>query len=249
MRLHVLSDLHMEFGEVQIPVVDCDAVVLAGDISTKFAGVRWALRQWTDRPVIYVLGNHEYYGAKFPRLVDKLREETRGTHVHVLENECLRVGGVTFFGATLWTDLELNSDWVTGAAEAGSVMNDYKRIRNSEVHFRHLAPRDTRQRHLASREALAAVLANGSAARTVVVTHHAPALQSLPEKRRAQLISCAYASRLEDLIQQYQPPLWIHGHIHHSHDYQIGRTRVLANPRAYPDDINPGFVPDLVVEV
>jgi hypothetical protein len=32
-------------------------------------------------------------------------------------------------------------------------------------------------------------------------------------------------------------------------DYQIGETRVLANPRAYPDKPNPGFIPDLTVDI
>jgi len=249
MRLHLLSDLHMEFGAVEIPRVDCDVVILAGDISTKHLGVRWAIQQWPDVPVIYVLGNHEYYGARFPRLVEKLRAAAAGTHVHVLENDTVSLGGMTFFGATLWSDLELNSDWITGAAEAGSVMNDYQRIRNSDAHYRHLHPADTRAQHLKTREALAATLADGNGARTVVVTHHAPSIQSLPAHRREKLLSCAYASRMEDFIQEHQPRLWIHGHIHHSNDFQIGATRVLANPRAYPDEPNATFDPALVVEL
>jgi Icc-related predicted phosphoesterase len=249
MRLRILSDLHMEFGAVQIPPVDCDAVVLAGDISTKLHGVRWAIEQWPTTPVVYVLGNHEYYGAKFPKLIQTLRDAAEGTQVHILENETVTIGGFQFFGATLWTDLELNSDWLTGAAEAGPVMNDYKRIRNSDVHYRHLHAGDTRRQHLKTRAALATALAGGNASRTIVVTHHAPSPLSLPEKRRPDLISCAYASRLEGFIHEHQPPLWIHGHIHHSNDYQLESTRVLANPRGYPDEPNRNFKPDLIVDL
>ncbi len=249
MRIHVLSDLHMEFGEVQIPKVDCDVVVLAGDISTKHHGFFWALRQWRDVPVIYVLGNHEYYGENFPRLVDKLREQAHGTNIHVLENESIKVGPITFFGATLWTDFELHHDWFHSSAEAESAMNDYKRIRNSNVHFRRLHPRDTRLWHFTSRQALATLLDSGVSASTVVVTHHAPSALSLPERRRAKVLSAAYASSMEGFIEQYQPLLWVHGHIHHHNDYRIGKTRILANPRAYPDEPSPTFQPDLVVEV
>jgi Icc-related predicted phosphoesterase len=249
MRIHVLSDLHIEFGEVQIPNVDCDVVVLAGDISTKHHGFFWALRQWPNVPVIYVLGNHEYYGENFPRLVDKLRVQARGTNIHVLENESIQIGKIIFFGTTLWTDFELHHDSLSAVVEAGSVMNDYKRIRNSDVHFRKLYPRDTRLWHLVSRQALAAALEGGAGANTVVVTHHAPSGLSLPERRRAKVLSAAYASPMDEFIAQYQPLLWVHGHIHHPNDYQIGRTRVLANPRAYPDEPNPKFQPDLVVEI
>jgi Icc-related predicted phosphoesterase len=89
----------------------------------------------------------------------------------------------------------------------------------------------------------------GDSSAGIIVTHHAPSMLSLPERRRTEEISCAYASNLEPLILQYQPRLWIHGHIHHSNDYCIAQTRVLANPRAYPDKPNPGFIGDLVVEV
>jgi hypothetical protein len=42
MRIRILSDLHQEFGEADVPEVACDCVVLAGDVSTKLDGVRWS---------------------------------------------------------------------------------------------------------------------------------------------------------------------------------------------------------------
>jgi hypothetical protein len=127
MRLHILSDLHQEFGEVPVPRVDCDCVVLAGDVSTKTNGLKWILRTFTDVPVIYLCGNHEYYGENYPSLLDKLRDMAHGTNVHVLENESVTIGGVRIFGCTLWTDMALMGDWQIGCLSAGAVMNDYKR--------------------------------------------------------------------------------------------------------------------------
>ena len=44
--------------------------------------------------------------------------------------------------------------------------------------------------------------------------------------------------------------LWIHGHTHESFDYEIGKTRVICNPRGYaPIEINKEFKPDFNVEV
>jgi hypothetical protein len=74
-------------------------------------------------------------------------------------------------------------------------------------------------------------------------------MRSLPERYQADLLSCAYASNLEAFILEYQPPLWVHGHIHQSNDYYIGSTRILANPRAYPDEPNVNFKADLIIEV
>jgi Icc-related predicted phosphoesterase len=60
----------------------------------------------------------------------------------------------------------------------------------------------------------------------------------------------AFASRLEDLIEKYQPALWIHGHTHEPCDYELFGTRVLCNPRGYPrEKRGSAFDPGLVVEI
>lgn len=232
MRIHIVSDLHQEFGEVPLPRVDCDCVIFAGDVNTKTNGIQWILREFRDVPVIYICGNHEYYGENYPSLISKLKMRAEGTNVHVLENESVTIQGLRFFGCTLWTDMALMGDWTEGAVEAGNLMNDHKRIRNSARAYKKLSPRDTRAAHLASVAAMREFFTAGDARSAVIVTHHAPSMRSLPERRRSELLSCAYASHLDTLIEEFQPRLWIHGHIHHNNDYQIGETRVLANPRA-----------------
>lgn len=249
MRLQVLSDLHQEFGEIDVASAECDAVILAGDVNTKANGLAWIQRRFPTQPVIYICGNHEFYGEKTPKLTDQLRAATAGSNIHFLENHAVPLGDFHFFGCTLWTDLELFGDWRMGADEAGGQMNDYRRIRNSSQGYRRFTPADSRYLHLLSISALKDFFARHDPTKSVIVTHHAPSIQSLPEKRREEPVSCAYASRLEALIEKYQPRLWIHGHIHHSQDYWIGKTRVLANPRGYPDKPNPNFRSDLVISV
>ncbi|MGO4816104.1 metallophosphoesterase, partial [Cupriavidus sp. 2MCAB6] len=88
---------------------------------------------------------------------------------------------------------------------------------------------------------------------TVVVTHHAPHPQSVQPRHQGSELSPAFVSDLGALIEEYQPELWIHGHDHGSHDYKVGRTRILANQAGYPnrngDRENPWFDPGCVVEV
>ena len=65
MRLLILSDLHLEFGNsFAPPKVGYDVAIIAGDIAVPAAkAVRWAKRPSTfpsARGVIYVPGNHEY---------------------------------------------------------------------------------------------------------------------------------------------------------------------------------------------
>lgn len=83
MKLLVLSDLHNEFA---LAVADAEAVarvdviVLVGDIHTKDRSVEWA-RAFVDdpaKPVILVVGNHEFYQGTSTTRWTKLRELAQG---------------------------------------------------------------------------------------------------------------------------------------------------------------------------
>jgi predicted phosphohydrolase len=141
MRLHVLSDLHLEFEPFAAPAVEADAIILAGDISTGLNGFTWALEAFPDRPVIYVLGNHEFYGQKLQKLIQKLKEMAKGTNIHLLENDSFSIGDVTFLGATLWTDFALNGNRVVSEVVAQTGMNDFRRIRTLPQYSRLKPPR------------------------------------------------------------------------------------------------------------
>ncbi len=99
MRLYILSDLHLEFEPFTPPAIAADAVILAGDVSTGRTGLKWALKSFPDRPVIYVLGNHEFYGQEVQKLIKELQEMAQGTNVHLLENQSCTIGDVLFLGA------------------------------------------------------------------------------------------------------------------------------------------------------
>src|SRR5664279_641637 len=129
MRLYILSDLHLEFEPFTPPVVEAEAVILAGDVSTGRNGLKWALKTFPDRPVIYVLGNHEFYGQKIQKLISNIKEIAHGTNVHVLENDRIEIGNTVFLGATLWTDFRLFGDPIVSGAVAQAGMNDFRRIR------------------------------------------------------------------------------------------------------------------------
>src|SRR5439155_12653591 len=128
MRLHILSDLHLEFGITSIPDTDADVVVLAGDIHLGREGGMWARRHFPDKPVVYVLGNHEFYRHSIPALTEALKRETDGSHIHLLENKAVELDGFTFLGCTLWTDFSLNGDSEIAMRAAEDIMSDYSII-------------------------------------------------------------------------------------------------------------------------
>jgi hypothetical protein len=197
--------------------------------------------------VLYVLGNHEYYGSTWPGMLDELRTSAEGTNVTVLEDSAVEVGEVRFFGCTLWTDFALLGDRDLAMAIAGHGLNDYRQIRVSPE-GRRLRPADTLAIHEASVRWLREELGRWEGPE-VVVTHAPPSPRSLVGRETVTPLAAAFLSDLEGLILEAPPDLWIHGHLHDPVDYTVGQTRILANPRGYAFEENPGFDPRLVVEI
>ena len=108
-------------------------------------------------------------------------------------------------------------------------------------------PQEAALLHHRSRTWLEQVLASPFLGPTVVVTHHAPHWGSVDPKFRNDRLTAAYVSDLSELIEIYQPALWVRGHVHHACDYQVGRTRILCNAHGYGND-NPTFDGALVLE-
>ncbi len=248
MKLLILSDIHLEFEAFEIPQTDADLIILAGDTGVGTKGLEWAASLATDKPIIYINGNHEYYRHAHPKLVNKMREMEFDTDVYFLEkNECV-IGDIRFLGCTLWTDFNIMGNVPMGLLDAGSNMNDFKLIRNSSRGYSKFHPNDSLVLHRESLYWLEQCF-KASTQKTVVVTHHAPSIKSIPDCYKGSSLNPAFASDLSDLILNYQPALWIHGHLHSPSDYYIGKTRIICNPRGYPNEDVMGFEPGFVMEV
>jgi predicted phosphohydrolase len=249
MRIRILSDLHVDVRCVDLPQVEADVTVLAGDVRRGKAALTWIRENLPEKPVVYVLGNHEFYGGAVPKLIEDFRRLCAETNIHILENDSLIIDGVRFLGCTLWTDFCLFGDPARAGREAAMVMNDYRLIRVSPA-FRRLTGKDTAGLHWRSRRWLMQRLNLDTTLPTVIVTHHAPSAKSLHPEEAGELIGAAYASNLDEFVAAIRARLWIHGHIHRSNDYRIGATRVISNPRGYAEsseraDFDPGLVVDL----
>ncbi len=268
MRVHVFSDLHLEFGACDFPPEvrsgeTADLVLLAGDIHTQRRGAAWAAKTFATS-VAMILGNHEAYGDSLAASCAAERqsaEQCSAGRVHpvrVLERETWTMTAADgtparVIAATLWTDFSLfGADRQARMMdEAHRAMNDFRMIRTAGGLLRAerlLTPADCLRLHRESRNYLEQELAKPFDGVTIVMTHHAPSGRSVPDFRQGDPINTAYASDLEDLIERTRPALWVHGHIHSSADYTIGSTRVICNPRGYtPTHLNPDFDPALTV--
>lgn len=253
MKLNILSDLHLSVRAMDRPRNDADVVVLAGDLCRPREAAAWALG--FDKPVLYVLGNHEFYGSSIDGAADEMKRLCAGTHVQVLDSSEIVIGKVRFLGTTLWTDFELFGQSPRRDAaicEAQRLMRDFSRIRLREAAADLFTPADSASLFRQHAEWLDTCLSRFHDGPTVVITHHAPSTTSIHPRFADSLLNACFVSDAQHLLDAGRAALWIHGHTHDSFDYMTGGTRVVCNPRGYapagaPE--NPLFDPDFTVDL
>lgn len=242
MKLQIYSDLHNEFSRFEPASIEADVVVLAGDIDLKSRGVIWA-NEIFQCPVIYVCGNHEYYGGHTQRTLRKMKEAA-APHVHVLENEALILNQTRFLVTTAWTDYSSTGDVAAAKRVAWEWMNDFTVIRTDES-YRRLRPDDLIAKSNSAYAWLTQELDKPFDGKTVVVTHHAPVLDHVADDLPEHL-SAAYANNWPELLAKTD--LWVYGHTHVAASFTKCGCHVVSNPRGYPGQ-HTGFNPDLLIEL
>jgi Icc-related predicted phosphoesterase len=159
MKIAIASDLHLEFGDLDIQNEHgADVLILSGDIcvaadldmrdrrQTEQGFARWRSEMFhgffqrcaENFPhVIYVMGNHEYYHNDFATTLNDMRRKLAYlTNLYLLEREIRVIDDVTFIGGTLWTDMN-NLDALT-LYHMRTMMNDFQIVKNSTapINFR-----------------------------------------------------------------------------------------------------------------
>ncbi len=268
MEIWTLSDIHLTIPqaksfEMPFAVPEADVCVVAGDISDNLAySLEWLSRNILPHmPVVTVLGNHEFFGWGIPDGRRKAARMATDLGIHLLDDSSTEIGGIRFAGGTLWTDFGLFEDEDENTAftrracmaEAKQKFGDFDEIWATEANDRHMArlfnPRDAAELHRGTGAYLDRLLFDADGTPTVIVTHHAPSARSIAPKFSGSATSAAFASNMDSFVSAFQPDLWIHGHVHDSFDYQIGRTRIICNPRGYEAYANPDFLPALLCRV
>lgn len=185
---------------------------------------------------------------------------------------------VRFFGSTLWTDFQMpvlveyqgrgveTTDVARALEVANRHLNDFRRIDmvfadtaaragvEQRQRRRPLRAEDTLAWHWIDRDWLRRKLAEPFDGPTVVVTHHAPARQSVHAEYADDWLTPAFVSELPRSFFDV-PRLWVHGHTHTSFNYRLGECLVVSNPRGYKLDRsgagyeNSGFRADCVIEI
>ena len=151
MKIAICSDIHLEFGDINLQNTDnADVLILGGDICVAadigrpdkdnlFEGARsHRITDFFKRcsfqfpHVIYIMGNHEHYNGDFATSGNKIKsmlESNMLSNVYLLDKEIKTIDDVTFVGGTLWTDMNEHNEMTMN--HVSQRMNDFRCVRNS----------------------------------------------------------------------------------------------------------------------
>lgn len=261
MKFALMSDLHGYVGFAEeLPEQKDTILLLPGDLDeSRLARYREMLTVLTNKfsSVYLVPGNHEYYGSNIQKTHQRLQVlDDEIENFHFLNNSYKIVDDVLIIGGTLWTDFDSGNPLTK--FDARLKMNDYKQIRfgpESVPWQRKLTPEDTEFFHHITKNYLRETVDNQRGLcdnlKTVVLTHHAPSFQSVPEKFANDSLNGCYCSNMDYVVGDINANVWVHGHIHSNSDYMLGDTRVICNPRGYGQHSseNPQFSSTFTFEV
>ena len=148
MKIAICSDVHLEFGQLELENThNAEVLVLSGDICTA-CDLRVTdsilSSAKTDRylefftacsrnfpHVVYVMGNHEHYHGDYATSAGILRDAMKqcGDNIHFLDKEVFELGDHVFIGGTLWTDMNGEDEMTMN--HVSRRMNDFQICENS----------------------------------------------------------------------------------------------------------------------
>lgn len=228
MRLLLLSDLHFEHHCDTAEFVskldnDVDVLVLAGDIDT-YDQIEDTLGLFCQRftHVLYTPGNHELYHSS-PAAVDAIRTRCLKRHPNLdwLQNELAVINGQRFLGGTGW----FREDPMSFMYEKN--MGDFNVIK------------DIKPWVYEEQARFEAFLNDNLQEGDIVITHHLPSEICIDPFFKGSVLNRFFVCDYSDLILDRKPSLWMYGHTHFEQDLKLGDTRLLCNPRGYPNEFDP----------
>ena len=257
MKITPISDLHLEFfskAEHLKSVTpnytsegfDTDVIILGGDIHIGTRAKKYiqtllsqTCKKKTD--VIMILGNHEFYHNDYNTLEQEWRElafdiNTYASHggmhgrFYFLEKDFIVLQDVAFLGTTLWTDMDKRNPMTI--MKAKDWMTDFTYIKSGS---NSLPAERTVNDHERSKEWLVKTLSElrDKVDKVVVITHHSPSLQCILPHYKDNEGNGYFHSDLDEIIYEYEPCIWINGHMHDSLCFINHNTLHICNPYGY----------------
>ena len=236
MKIQYASDLHLEMSANRrfmqnIPFeVMGDVLVLARDIGylcdrTPPCHKFWEWVSANYREVLIVPGNHEFYGNGDVLAYGDSWSRKILPNVHYHQNKVVRIDDTDFILSTLWSHIRPEDECVVRQG-----MYDFRQILYNGRRF---TPADFNAEHEKSLYFIKRSVAESTAERIVVVTHHLPTMAVVATEHKGSLLNSAFATELGDFIADSRIDAWIFGHSNANIDATIGNTRIVCNQLGY----------------
>ena len=253
MKLLIYSDLHLKYQSEPFTAPEqikdmVDIVVILGDILEGPESIDWASREFPNNKVLFVAGDHEYYGGDFYKR--KLEIDLRArlfNNITFLDNSSVKIGDFTFHGGTMWTDFRNTTLKETDVKKAcKNTIQDFKKIRFGE---RMITPEDMCSLHYSFKAWLKrAIVGNG---KDIVLTHFAPLKELTIERYQNTKLNPYFNPDLKEF--KGKVPLWLFGHTHACWDRVFKDTRYISNALGYTKNIknpeDPNFTIGKIIDL
>lgn len=205
-----------------------DVLILAGDIHVGPEKLTRALEHFSflANHVIYVPGNHEYYGYN----LDSYNNLKLPSNVHFLNPGYVKINDVVFIGTTLWTDFH-NDPRAELSAQRG--ITDFKRIKYQNRRFN---TQDCVNLFLKESSFLRNAIQHYKTEKKVIITHFLPSLRCVSPYWQVNggVLNKYFAPSMDNLIDTLEnTKYWFFGHTHDSVDLTINNTQFISNPYGY----------------
>lgn len=240
MKIKLLSDLHHEFRpdtfehQQFLKYQGEDLLVLAGDIAVGAKNVATVLDLFIKaghKQIVYVPGNHEYYGGRYTEVHQELVDvcKQRGEWVTLLQPGVKLIhGDLVVVGGTLWTNFGEDN---TTQTLAGETISDFSAIKDFKTQMaKHLYYSDLAW--------IKRVCEQHDNKRKLIITHFLPALECVSAKYARNPLNSYFANDLGSWISGLDRAVWLYGHTHDCADFMLGNTRLVCNPLGYPNEHN-----------
>lgn len=217
MKIQVVSDLHLEFGPVEIPVL-AKYLFIAGDLGYTRSQIYKSFIEFACgnfEKVFYVTGNHEYYTSSiYDTEYDvSLLEKKYSNFIYLHKGVIHQLEDCRVIGCTLWSH---------PTAKAYYMMNDGNYIQDFSVYME-------RGMHNEDKTWLNENITD----KCIVMTHHMPSFKLIAEKYK-KYDPTGFASHCDELVKRTK--VWIYGHTHTASDIMLDGCRCICNPHGYPGE-------------
>jgi predicted phosphohydrolase len=233
-KFQYISDIHLEFYKEyvnKIPTITKN-LILAGDIGrvdtrsrktklTEF--LQDCSTRWDN--VIYVPGNHEFYGVSISEGLIELRNICNKTNVIFLYNESVMVDNVNIIGTTLWSQIKDHS--------MEYYMNDFNKIKGFDTVVYNKYHSECKKYLL---DATKLITTNSDNNKCIVVTHHAPDRDITRLESYSKDLSEVFGTDILEEFSGRNISYWIYGHSHRNRNITKYGINLVCNQMGYKEE-------------